>query len=185
MTKGRTSCFLRESAPAPNPGSPMARLHERRTGRPQHGRHCRNARSGTMSRTCRGARIRGGLLAKGPAESSRLDEASGGRRRAGASQCGRRRRASGRRHAGSGFASRLVRILHGGRCGVGDRTAVPATSLAVADGSIHPSWSPQRHQPVLRVVYAGSGYPAAISAADGRHRFATHSSAGARRVVLD
>jgi hypothetical protein len=47
-----------------------------------------------------------------------------------ASQCGRRRRASGRRHAGSGFASRVVRILHEGRCGVGDRTAVPATSLA-------------------------------------------------------
>ena len=74
----------------------------------------------------------------------------------------------GRRHAGSSFASRVVRILHGGRCGVGDRTAVPATSLAVADCSIHPTWSPQRHQPVLRVVYAGSGYPAAIAAADGR-----------------
>jgi hypothetical protein len=29
----------------------------------------RNARSGTMSRTCRGARIRGGILAKGRAES--------------------------------------------------------------------------------------------------------------------
>jgi hypothetical protein len=51
---------------------------------------------------------------------------------------------------------------------VGDRTAVPATSLAVADGSIHPTWSLQRHQPVLRVVYAGSGDPAAIAAADGR-----------------
>ena len=49
-------------------------------GRPQHGRHCRNASSGTLSRTCRGARIRGGFLAKGRAESSRLDEASGGRR---------------------------------------------------------------------------------------------------------
>jgi hypothetical protein len=83
-----------------------------------------------MSPTCRGARIRGGFFAKGRAESSRLDEASGGSRRAGASQYGRRRRASGRRHAGSGFASRVVRILHEGRCGVGDRTAVPATSLA-------------------------------------------------------
>jgi len=31
-----------------------------------------------MSRTCRGARIRGGFLAKGRAESSRLDEASRG-----------------------------------------------------------------------------------------------------------
>jgi pimeloyl-ACP methyl ester carboxylesterase len=83
-------------------------------------------------------------------------------------KCGRRRRASGRRHTGSGFASRVVWVLRGGRCGVGDRTAVPATSLAVADGSIHPTWSPQRHQPVLRFVYAGSGYPAAIAAADGR-----------------
>ena len=109
-----------------------------RRGRPQHGRDCSNASSGTMSRTCRDARLRGGILAKGRAESSRLDEASGGRRRAGASQCGRRRRASGRRHAGSGFASRVVRVLRGGRCDVGDRTAVPATSLAVADRSIHP-----------------------------------------------
>ena len=125
-----------------------------------------NASSGTMSRTCRGTRIRGGFLAKGRAESSRLDEASGGRRRAGASQCGRRRRASGRRHAGSGFASRVIRGLQGGRCDVGDRTAVPATSLAVAGGSIHPARSPQRHQSVLRVVHAGPGYPATIAAAD-------------------
>jgi len=71
-------------------------------------------------------------------------------------------------HAGSGFASRVVRVLRGGRCGVGDRTAVPATSLAVADRSIHPARSPQRHRPVLRVVYARSGYPAVIAAADGR-----------------
>ena len=48
------------------------------------------------------------------------------------------------------------------------RTAVPATSLAVADRNIHPARSPQRRRPVLRVVYAGSGYPAAIAVADGR-----------------
>jgi pimeloyl-ACP methyl ester carboxylesterase len=120
------------------------------------------------SRTCRSARMRGGFLAKGRAESYRLDEAPGGNRRGGVIQRGRRRRASGRRHVGSGFASRVVRVLRGGRCGVGDRTAVPATSLAVVGGSIHPARSPQRHQPVLRVVYAGSGYPAAIAAADGR-----------------
>jgi hypothetical protein len=87
---------------------------------------------------------------------------------------------------------------------VGDRIAVPATSLAVAGGSIHPARSPQRHQPV-------SGYPATIAAADDRgepcadvielntdqtpqlsmtnelakalHRFATHSSAGAGRLA--
>jgi len=45
---------------------------------------------------------------------------------------------SGRRHAGSGFASRVVRVLRGGRCGVCDRTAVPATSLAVAIAVIYP-----------------------------------------------
>jgi len=45
---------------------------------------------------------------------------------------------------GSGFASRIIRSLYGGPCGVGDRTAVPATSLAVAGGSIHPARSPQR-----------------------------------------
>jgi hypothetical protein len=83
-----------------------------------------------MSPTCRGARIRGGFLPKGGQSLLDFDEASGGSRRAGASQCGRRRRASGRRHAGSGFASRVARILHEGRWGVGDRTAVPATSLA-------------------------------------------------------
>jgi hypothetical protein len=43
--------------------------------------------------------------------------------------------------------------------------------MTEADGSIHPTWSPQRHQPVLRVVYAGSGYPAAIAAADGRREY--------------
>jgi pimeloyl-ACP methyl ester carboxylesterase len=108
------------------------------------------------------------FLPKDGAESYRLVEASGGSRRAGAIQCCRRWRASRRRHAGGGFASRVVRVLRGQRCGVGDRKAVPATSLAVADGSIQPTWSPQRHQPVLRVVYAGSGYPTAIAAADGR-----------------
>ncbi len=42
----------------------------------------------------------------------------------GAIQCCRRWRASRRRHAGSGFASRVVRVLRGQRCGVGDRKAV-------------------------------------------------------------
>jgi len=97
-----------------------------------------------------GGRCRPGMGRSRRRESSRLDEASGGRRRAGASQCGRRRRApaavmpaAASRHACTG--------LRGGRCGVGDRTAVPATSLAVADRSIHPARSPQRHRPVLRV----------------------------------
>jgi len=62
----------------------------------------------------------------------------------------------------AGFASRVVRVLRGGRCGVGDRTAVPAISLAVVVQYPYRR-SPQRHQPVLRVVYAGSGYPATIA----------------------
>jgi pimeloyl-ACP methyl ester carboxylesterase len=37
--------------------------------------------------------------------------------------------------------------------------------------SIHPTWSSQRYPPVLRVVYAGSGYPAATATADGRREY--------------
>ena len=69
----------------------------------------------------------------------------------------RRRRASRRRHAGRRFAARDVWLLRGGRRGVGNRAAAPATSLGVREGSIHPARSPRRHQPVLRAVHAGSG----------------------------
>ena len=74
-------------------------------------------------------------------------------------------------------ASRLA--LYGscaeGRCGVGDRAAVPPTAISVADASIHPARSTQRHQPVLRVVHARSGYPATITAADGRREYMRRS----------
>jgi hypothetical protein len=51
-----------------------------------------------------------------------------------------------------------------------NRDSVPSSArmhapLAVAGGSIHPARSPQRHQPVLRVVHARSGYPLTIAAA--------------------
>ena len=56
-----------------------------------------------------------------------------------------------------------------GRCrGVGNRATAPATSFGVREGGIHPARSPRRHQPVLRAVHAGSGYPAGVAAADDR-----------------
>jgi len=62
-----------------------------------------------------------------------------------------------------GFASRGVRVLRGGRCGVGRshgsaRNQFRPLPIAVS----HPARSPQRDRPVLRVVYARLGYPAVI-----------------------
>jgi pimeloyl-ACP methyl ester carboxylesterase len=66
----------------------------------------------------------------------------------------------------AGFASRVIRFLYGGRRGLGDRTAAPATNRTVRYASFHTARSSGRYQPVLRAMHAGSGYPSAVAAAD-------------------
>jgi pimeloyl-ACP methyl ester carboxylesterase len=64
----------------------------------------------------------------------------------------------------------LYGALRGGRLGLGDRAAAPATRRAVRDARIHSARSPRRHQPVLRAMHAGSSHPAAVAAADDRRK---------------
>ena len=118
-----------------------------------------------MSRTCRGARIRGGLLAKGRAESSRLDEASGLRRRAGASQCGRPRRASGRRHLEI-FAMDLRlqekrALVTGSSIGLGEAIARALAAEGVAVAAIH-GRQPKRTYAVAADIEAHGGRVAVV-----------------------
>ena len=114
-------------------------------GRQQHGRHHRHTRSGTLSWTCRSARLRGSVHAQGRSEPSPPRQNC--RREPGIrfKPTRRRRRAPSGDDAGVSFRSRIPRVMCRGRGGVGNRKIAAATGRAIRHPSLHSVRSARRH----------------------------------------